>query len=291
VHAGYGLIALSVGQMAYQMASNILVYYRREVLLFVAVLPAVLLGAGYVVLGRTMLPWAIGGAVACTVLAFALAMAQTTGRAAVGERRMRDGLRGDLRTLPTFTFCLALSAVFLLYPQARYVLTRFDIALALIPLILGMGIVEWRARRFAEQARALLRRVRYPAQFRPRIWLSLAGGFLTCSVAVAVFGSGLLAALRPAHLFSVPAAVLVSADAVLAGAYFLGFVLAVMDRYGWLCWSLGLCTAGYVAAGYVGPWKSDPLADTIVFLGSALLLALLFLIALAGRIAQARYHR
>ena len=45
---GLGLVALCVGQMAYQLASMLLVFYRREGLLALAMAPAVAAGCCYV---------------------------------------------------------------------------------------------------------------------------------------------------------------------------------------------------------------------------------------------------
>jgi hypothetical protein len=304
--AGYGLLALAVGQMAYQMASTILVFYRREGWLFLAMLPAVVAGLSYVVLaaravrvvsgvnapaGDAFVPWAIGTGIASVLVTFGLALGQTRGRTEPGETRIRDGLRGELRMLLPVVVYTALSAAYLLGAQAPYILSRTDVAFAVLPLILGMGVVEWRARRFSEQARALLHRVRYPAQFIPRVWLLLASGFLTCVVLVAALAAGLLNALRAAHRLSPASTVMALACVTLAGAYYLGFLLANMGRYGWLCASLGVCLAGHTAGTLAAPRLLSPLADTTLFLASNVLLVVLFLIALSGRIGQARYNR
>jgi hypothetical protein len=293
-HAGYGLVALAVGQMAYQMASNILVFYRREGWLFLSMLPAVVIGIGYTIKGSALLPWALGVGIASTALTFALALGQTTGRAADSETGVRDGLRGELRMFAPVVLYTALSALYLLHAQAPYLLGRFDVAVAVVPLMLGMGAVEWRARRFGEQARTLLHRVRYPSQFVPRIWLLLIAGLLVCLTAVALLAVAVFAVLRSSLQLGPASVIMASACVVLAGAYYLGFLLANMGRYGWLCWSLALCAAihlAVVAAARLTRWQADPLVDTSAFLGSTVLLAVLFLFALGGRVAEARVHR
>jgi hypothetical protein len=292
--AGYGLVALAVGQMAYQMASTILVFYRREAWLFLSMLPAVLVGIGYTIRGPALLPWAIGAGIGSTVLVFALALGQTAGRSADSETGVRDGLRGELRMLGPVVLYTALSALYLLHAQAPYILHRFDVAVAVVPLMLGMGVVEWRARRFGEQARALLHRVRYPAQFVPRIWLLLIGGLVVSVTAVALLAVAMFAMLRSSQRLGPATVIMAGACVLLAGAYYLGFLLANMGRYGWLCWSLALCVAVHlalVAAVRRTPWQVSPLVDTSAFLGSTVLLTLLFLYALGGRVAEARQHR
>jgi hypothetical protein len=236
-------------------------------------------------------PWAIGTGIASVLVTFGLALGQTRGHTEPGETRMRDGLRGELSMLLPVVVYTTLSAAYLLAAQAPYILSRADVAFAVLPLILGMGVVEWRAQRFGEQARALLRRVSYPAQFVPRVWLLLAGGFFTCVVLVAILAAGLLYALHAAHRLSPASTVMALACVVLAGAYYLGFLLANMGRYGWLCGSLGLCLAGHAAGTLAAPGLLRPLVDTTLFLASNILLVVLFLIALSGRIGQARYNR
>src|SRR6266511_1962293 len=244
--------------------------------------------------GRVVLPWALGVGIASTALTFALALGQTTGRAADSETGVRDGLRGELRMLAPVVLYTGLSALYLLHAQAPYLLSRFDVAVAVVPLMLGMGAVEWRARRFGEQARTLLHRVRYPSQLVPRIWLLLLAGLLVCLTAVALLAVAVFAVLRSSLQLS-PASVLMAlACVVLAGAYYLGFLLANMGRYGWLCWSLALCMAihlAVVAAARLTRWQADPVVDTSAFLGSTVLLAVLFLSALGSRVAEARVHR
>jgi hypothetical protein len=104
----------------------------------------------------------------------------------------------------------------------------------------------------------------------------------------------MFAMLRSAQRLGPATAVMTVACVLLAGAYYLGFLLANMGRYGWLCWSLALCVAVHlalVAAVRRTPWQVSPLVDTSAFLGSTVLLTLLFLYALGGRVAEARQHR
>jgi hypothetical protein len=290
-HAGYGLVAMAVAQMAYQMASALLVFYRCEIWLFAAMAPAVAAGISYLAGGARLLPSAIAAGVGSVVLAFGIALSKTKGRRERPEPRLRDGLRGELGQLPLVVAYAALSAAYLLHAQGRHLADGFDVPIAGLPLIVGMGVVEWRAKRFVEQARALLRRVRYPQEFVTRVWLLLGGNVAVCLGAVALLGAALLAALHGAHRLTSAGVVMTAASVLLAGAYFLAFLLAGMARYGRLCGSLAGCIAVHVALVSVGLPELSRLAETTVFLGSAVLLFLLFLIALAGRLGQARYHR
>jgi hypothetical protein len=290
-HASYDLTALAVAVMTYQMASTLLVFYRSEIWLFAAMAPAVAAGIGYLAGGARLLSLAVGVGLGSVALSFGIALAKTRGRYQHPEPRLRDGLHGELGKLPLVVAYAALSAAYLLHAQARHMLDGFDVPIAGIPLIVGMGVVEWRAKRFGEQARALLTRVRYPREFVTRIWVLLAANVAICLGTVALLGTALLIGLYAAHRLSSAGVAMTAASVLLAGAYFLAFLLAGMGRYGWLCGSLAACIAIHVAVVSALQPELSRLADTTVFLGSSLLLLVLFLTALTGRLGQARFHR
>jgi hypothetical protein len=58
-----------------------------------------------------------------------------------------------------------------------------------------------------------------------------------------------------------------------------------------LCGSLAVCLGAHVAIALLAPRALSPLADTTVFLASAVLLLVLFVAALAGRLGHARNYR
>jgi hypothetical protein len=289
--AGRGLVALAVGQMAYQMAANTLMFYHREYRLLVVMGPAVAVGLAYLYYGAALLEVAVAVSVASVALAYALAMRQTVRPRGDREAGVASGLRGEWWQFPSVLLYTALTAAFLLHAQAPYMSGRLDIVVAALPLVVGMGVVEWRARRFGEQARALLGRVRQPRRFVVRVWLLLAGGLAACLVTITAVAAVVLLALRAAGLLSAAAAVMAAAAVVLGGAYFLGFLLANLSEYRWLCGSLAVCLGTHVAVALLAPRALSPLADTTVFLATAVLLLLLFVAALVGRLGHARDYR
>jgi hypothetical protein len=82
-----------------------------------------------------------------------------------------------------------------------------------------------------------------------------------------------------------------TAGVLLGGAYFLGFLLANLDCYEVLCAALVSGLTVQIGFLLARPPGVGPLAADAAFLSSAALLLLLFLVALAGRVDQARYHR
>ena len=160
-----------------------------------------------------------------------------------------------------------------------------------VPLIVGMGVVEWRARQFGDNCRALLHTVRAPRQFVSRVWWLLVGDIAVCFGAVALLGAALLATLAATERLSAAAVLMTLSAVLLAGAYFVGFILANMTRFAWLCGSLATCLAAHVVLIAAAPRDIGPVAGSAVFLASALLLFTLFLSALAGCVVHARSHR
>lgn len=289
--ASLGVIVLAAAQIVIQLASAVLMFYRREGLMFWAMGPGVVGGIAYLAGGPDLLPLAVVLVVGSLAVAWGVALLQTRQRAAGPEPTVRAGLRGQCGQFPLIVLYMALSAVFLLHAQTRYMADRFDILVAFLPLFVGMGVVEWRARRFSEQARAQLSLVRYPREFVGRVWLLLARNVALCSGVVAVLAVVLLAALGAVARVDRAAVLVAVACVVLAAAYFIGFLLANLGRYWWLCGSSAACTALHVSVVLAAPKELPALVDTGVFLGSVVLLLVLFLVALAGPIGQARSHR
>jgi hypothetical protein len=318
---GAGLVGLCLGQMAYQLASMLLVFYRREELLAAALVPAALAGCGYLLYGGgawwTAVParpdraWTMPAALTLGAAAVLVALAlgvreaarrtgwswRTAGRTAgkVGAGAWA-GVRADLPGLAWATAYAALSAAYLLRAQAPYLTDRLDVALTAAPLMAGMGVVEWRARRYGELARHALARVRHPREFAARVAGLLAGGVGISAGVVAALAVPLLVGLDRAGALSPAGVLMAGAHATLAGAYFLSFLLAAQGRYPALCGALVVAVGAHAAGGHLagggpgGP-TADPVADTALFLGSAVLLLVLWAVLLARAAAQAWRYR
>ncbi|HET6776025.1 MAG TPA: hypothetical protein VFH36_22125 [Acidimicrobiales bacterium] len=289
--AGYGLAAMATAQMAFQMAAAVLMFYRREIWLFAAMVPGAAAGVAYLVAGDRLLPMAVVLGAGSVAVTFGIALLHTMGHGEGVEPRLRDGMGAELGQLRLVLLYTALSAAYLLHAQGRYMLDRFDIVVAVVPLIVGMGVVEWRARRFGDTSRALLRTVRRPREFVAAVRIVVARDVAVCVGAVAIAAAALIAALHAADLLSAAAVLMTTASVVLGGAYFAGFVLANMGRFAWLCGSLATCLAAHLVLTAAAPRGLSPVVDTLAFLGSAVLLFLLLVTALVGCVGQARHHR
>jgi hypothetical protein len=297
---GAALIVMITCQVAYQLTSTVLVFYRRELWLALVMTPAFLVGAAYLVLGPELLSWSAGVAAGCVLAAFLIAalLAVHHGRAAaVQEPPLRVALRPELPALLGVGAYALCSAVLLLHAEAPYLLGRLDIAIAAAPLILTMGVVEWRAERFRPQAVALVRRVERPEQFVRGVWLLLAREVAVCLLAPAIPAAAMLAGLAYLGLLSSAGIMMTAAHVALGGAYLMAFLLAGRDRFGWLCASMLAAITVHVGIGALlgaAPllgFSGSALVDTSLYLVSVLLLQALFVLGLAPVLGQARHYR
>jgi hypothetical protein len=287
---GLGPVGLAIAMMAYQMASALLIFYRGELWLGLVMVPAVAGGVAYLIAGKSIVVWAVAAAGLSIAGATALALRHTF--AAVRRaNRQRTGspIRLAPVTLVLVTVYSGLAAAFLLHAQVPYLSTRLDIVVGVAPLLGGMGVVEWRARRYVGRAPALLARAYGLEQFARGMLVRLVAETLICMGAVAVLAVPLLAGLAALGMLTGPAIAMAGASTILGGAYFLGFVLARQDRFGALAAVLAAAMAAHLVAAALLP--ATPLADILAFLGSAVLLEVIQLMILAGTVGQAWRYR
>jgi hypothetical protein len=287
---GLGLVWLAVAMMAYQMASTLLIFYRRELWLGLLMVPAVAGGLVYLIGGPAAVPWAVtaAGLSVAGVCALALRHTVLAARRASSHRSV-SRLRVAPVAVALVTAYSGLAAAFLLHAQMPYLSTRLDIVVGVAPLLGAMGVVEWRARRYVERAPALLARSHGPESFARGMRLRLVAETLGCMAAAAVLAVPLLAGLAVLDMLTGPAIAMAGAGATLGGAYFLGFVLAGQNRFGTLVTVLAAAMAVHLAAAALLPATS--LADILAFLGGAVLLEVIELVILAGTVGQAWRYR
>jgi hypothetical protein len=301
-HSGPTAAVLVPAVMTYQMGATMLLFYRRELWVALLMGPAAAAGVWYMVVGPRVLDWALGAITAGVVIAFGLGLQQALRAGGKARHLKRAGgprivLKGQSGTMFAVVAYNTLTAAFLLHAQAPYLLKEIDIVLASTPMIVAMGVVEWRARRFVERSRWLLSQVRYPREFARRVWLMLAFGTVMCWLAVALVAAPVLGALYHYHRLTWAGVAMAGAQVALAGAYFLAFILAGHYRYGTLSLALAVAiTAHVVAAQLLYPVANhwfhwSPAADMALFGASAVLLQLLLLAALGPILGQARRYR
>ncbi|TDB73013.1 hypothetical protein [Micromonospora sp. KC723] len=294
---GPPLAVMMVLQLAYQLASTLLIFYRREAWLAAAMVPALLFGTAYLVLGGTAQRWAVAAAAVSVLAALATALWAARPAGATEEPAPPAPLRAETPALLGIAGYGLCGAALLFHAQAPYLLTRLDIAAAATPLLLSMGYVEWRTGRFWPDMVALTRRARRPGEFVAGVWRTIGREFVACLAVPAVLGAALLAGLAWVGLLSAAGAVMTAAHVALAGAYYLAFLLAGRGRYGWLCLSMLLAIALHIGVGAllgVAPLLGQggsALADTSLYLGSVVLLQALFALGLLPVIGQIRHYR
>lgn len=265
-----------------QFAIGVLLFHREEVQLAVAVLPAGAGGVVYLASEAVGIALVLGGV---TVL-LAVGGAWRAGRAARDSGGVRPPPPRTLLVvaLPSGVYA-ALCAVLLLYTDSRYVLSALDLAVAAAPLVLGMGVVEWRAHRFFELAAQELRRCALPAVFQQAIWRGLLRELGFCLTALGAGALVLLVGLRFTGVLTLPGALLIDGHVLLGGAFFLGFVLVRTSGPVAAPLIVAAVLLGDVAAVALG---ADPVP---AFLVACTALSIFLLVALRGSVGQVRHYR
>lgn len=287
------LVVLCVMQMAFQIASGILLFYRCAGRLAAMMLPAVAAGLAYIAIGDSragLLTVTLGAVCIAAVVAAAVLLTLAEGRDEP-EPPLRTLVRAHLRgLLPAFLYS-TLCALFLLQAEARYVLDRSDLAIAGAGLVLGMGVLEYRAHLFEDRARATLREVFYPAQFISSGRRLVAEGLLICVAALAALSAAPLAFLYATRALSAESAVMAAAHVTVGGAYFLTFLLANQGKVAHLCVAQGLALAVHPGARLLLPGAESALADVLLFLCAGLLFLVILLVLMVTGLRDVRRYR
>ncbi|MFI6604428.1 hypothetical protein ACIBHX_50070 [Nonomuraea sp. NPDC050536] len=271
------LVALCVTQMAFQLSSGILLFYRREGLLAALMLPAVLAGAGYIAIGNrgaALLAVCLG--VVCVAAVSGAAILLTLGRVET------SGV--PLRTLAPSIVYSVLTAAFLLQAEGRYVLDRADLAVAGAGLVLGMGVLEYRAHTFEDEARRVIREVRYPREFTRRTRLLLGKGLLICLGVLSALSAVPLTFLYLAGSLTRDSVLMAAAHVVVGAAYFLAFLLGNQGKIRLLCAAQALVLAVHPGARALWP-------DVPLFLAAGLLFLVILLILALHSLRDVRQYR
>ncbi|GAA1771173.1 hypothetical protein AB0K40_35200 [Nonomuraea bangladeshensis] len=288
------LIALCIMQVTFQIASGILLFYRREGWLGLIMMPAVVAGVAYIVIGDSdigLLTLGVGFACILACVAGALRLTLTRNPAGdAAEPPLRLLARANVRALLPWVLYSTLSAVFLLQAEARYVLDRTDIAVAGAGLVIGMGILEYRAHAFEDETRAAIRQVRYPSDFTRRGRWLLAKGVLICLAWLAVLSVLPLAFLLGKNELTHASIAMAAAHVIVGGAYFLAFLLGNQGRVVPLCVAQAAALAVHPLGRLLLPAGAPALADVLLFAAAALLFLLILLVLMSQGLRDVRQY-
>lgn len=240
------LVALVVLQMAYHMASGVLLLYKRELWLLAATSPAVLSGALFL-----LAPEVLGAAATTLVMMVSVLMsfgaALFTTRAKATHSPWKVLQRADwLDTLPLMLYGL-LSAIFVFLSPFWHWLTNTPIAsgLAVVPLVLSMGGLEWQLRVFLERMSLLLASTSDLGVFARnvnRIFLSVLASYGLLLLVLSLLAMAML------NLRDAESQIFLIANFLLGLGFFVAFTLTSMNRTLRVLLGMVLALAVYLAA-------------------------------------------
>ena len=290
---GAGMVAFAVAQMSFQLMSGLLVFYGHELRVAVTMLPATVMGivllSSHYARALIVPALAAGG---LSVLFLAVTAWVTSMRAPVRpESPDKVAARSMITGVAPSVVYAALCAAFLLLTDSRFLVGELDLAIAALPLMLGMGMLEWRAYRFTAKVSRLWGRVAVCEEFGREAWWLLLRELGNCLAVLGALGALLLFVLRETGTLSSRGAMLIDAHVLLGGAFFLGFVLARYQQFGRLLAIMALVVAADVSLlPWAGAWLApDGAVPVFVCCTAALLTAQL--IALRASFRHPYYDR
>jgi hypothetical protein len=228
---------------------------------------------------------------ASSVLVVAVAGCATFARSGKADPPRPAPLSRTLLTVMPSVGYAAISAGFLLYTDARYLTAPFAVSIGVVPLVLGMGMLEWRSLRFTERAAGLMHTAGSPREFRRDVWRAVLGELRLCMLVLGGLGLALLLVLGRFGALTFEGALLIGAHLVLGGAYFVGFVLANHRRFRPLLGITATVLAAYVPLTVLVAPRLAPYGEIPIFLANAGLLLFLLLAALRTSIGRVHQYR
>ncbi|GAA2780667.1 hypothetical protein [Crossiella cryophila] len=290
--AGWSVLALGVGQGIYLLAATVLLVRGAELLLLLALAPAVLAGGLHLLGGHRFLPhWAeLLGLIGSVLLTVGFAVWRTrTGKPVRAKARpnwteLRNALPHAL-----FGLCaaglLALPVVWAVLPSAPDIPGA---ALAALPVSLSMGFAEWCLFGYRRRMGRLLRESTTLASFALRSRFVLTGVLTRYLIAAA--------ALCAVVLFTVPGAIpaavpTYAAYLALGGALFLALLVQALGLNTIALIACGAALAVEVAFTLTGGALRWPLGTVWVQLAVGLALLLVLYCHAALSLGSAVRHR
>jgi hypothetical protein len=228
LQASPALAALLVLQMAYHMASSILLLYKQEMWLLLTALPGVISGAGFL-----LFPELLGAAPTVLVMMVAVLLSFTaaliTLRTKANHSPWKILQKTDwLDAIPLMLYGF-LSAVFVFLNPFWHWITGTSIAagLAVVPLVLSMGGLEWQLRVFLHRMSLLLAStsdMRVFARNVNRIFLSVLASYAMLLLALSLLVRAFF------NLNSMETQIFLIANFLLGLGFFVAFTLTTMNR-------------------------------------------------------------
>jgi hypothetical protein len=281
---------LAIGQFTLVMGASVLVLYHKELLFFLALLPAVI-AASLHALGHVVSYDALLYVVVLSIGAVIVLAAWLTRALEDGDHPLeisRDDVQGALQiALYGLSAALLLSynAVSSLF-GADHDARGFD--LTVLPLVLTIGVAEWQLRSTRYRSKQIMTITNDLTRFGHITWRLFVQGFVrywsVLILASVVLWSGLVAFQQVIPTESV---ILLASYAVLGGAFFLNLMLIACLRLPTALKCLGLASLVYLVVMLV---PVAPVTRSLEYLALCTGLLVVLLFAARSVVRQALVH-
>ena len=244
-------VAVAMLLTLYMVASSILLLYEEELRMALALLP----GTAAVVVVETHWPFAISGRVASAVVITSVMITTVSALRRAVRRGWKVPMLGPtdranaLRYLLHGLSCALFTSTIIAFGYSSHG-GKSRMALAVWPLLLTLGVMEWQLRSFRSRASGLLAGATTLRQFArgaQRLFLRSFAVYLALLGALSVAVFGMADFHHPGML-----PLLLVAQGTLGVAFFIALILVASGRIDVVlrCWAAGLGTcAAYLVAG------------------------------------------
>jgi hypothetical protein len=293
-------IKIAAVQMAYQTAASIVFVFERELWLFWAVLPGILINICYLVLGADAISPVIAAVAGCGSVVLALMAAYLCAvRAGTWQKKTKKGMAlrlSDVMEAVPFVFYGAGCAAFIAFDTLQFWIVRPDFAppalgFVIVPVVLSMGVLEWQLRRFRERGVELLARTQAPQVFSTQI----RNAFLQAlsSYALILVGLSLMAWVLTVSLGLDPlqTLMLLAANCALGVGFFAAFLLIGQNRIMVVLFALLMATIVRATGLFAPTLTFLPLDFAVYTLSSCAVFMALVLLAVRTEISTVSHYR
>jgi hypothetical protein len=225
---GSGLVLYVVAQVTFQLMSGILIFHGKELWLALTMFPAFFAGLILLVSGfddKFVTPTLVTAGVCVVLLAATALLVRPRVSAQSDSRRQIHFLRIYAAASPSVCYA-ALCAFYFLNTEARTLNGGGALAIAGLPLILSLGVLEWRANRFSEKVRELFGRLASPVEFQGAARQLLLTELVNCLMVLGGLSAIFIFVVFRLNQLTGQLSQLTDAYVLLGAAFFLGFIMA-----------------------------------------------------------------
>ena len=293
-------IKIAAVQMAYQTAASIVFIFERELWLFAAVLPGILVNVCFLVLGAETISPVVALIAGCGSVLLALTAAYLCAiKAGMWRSKPKKGMSmrlTDLVEAVPFVLYGAGCAAFIAFDTLQFWIVRPDFAppalgFVIVPVVLSMGVLEWQLRRFRERGVELLAQTQAPQVFSSQIRAAFLQALSSYGLMLVALSLGAWVLTVSLGLSPLQTLMLLAANCAMGVGFFAAFLLIGQNRIAVVLGALLVATIVRATGLFAPSLPFLPLDFAVYTLSSCAVFMLLVLTAVRSEITIVSHYR